>query len=43
MKQVRPWLLGDGAARDLLERRDKIVTRFEKEARKRGEAAVFPF
>ena len=43
MKQVRPWLLGDGAARDILERRDKIVTHFEKEARKRGEAAVFPF
>jgi hypothetical protein len=43
MKHVRPWLLGDGAARDILERRDKIVTHFEKEARKRGEAAVFPF
>ena len=43
MERVRPWLLGDGAARDILKRRDKIVARFEKEARKRGEAAVFPF
>jgi hypothetical protein len=43
MKQVRPWLLGDGEARAILKRRDKIVTHFEKEARKRGEAAVFPF
>ena len=43
MERVRPWLLGDGAARDILKRRDKIVARFEAEARKRGEAAVFPF
>jgi len=43
MKQVRPWLMSDGQARDILKRRDKIVKRFEKEARKRGEAAVFPF
>jgi hypothetical protein len=43
MKQVRPWLLSDGQARAILKRRDKIVTHFEKEARKRGEAAVFPF
>ena len=43
MKQVRPWLLSDGQARAILKRRDKILTHFEKEARKRGEAAVFPF
>jgi hypothetical protein len=43
MKRVRPWLLGDGAARDILERRDKIVAHFEQAARKKGEAAVFPF
>jgi hypothetical protein len=43
MKTVRPWLLGDGSVRDILKRRDKIVARFEKLARKRGEAAVFPF
>lgn len=43
MAQVRPWLMSDGQARDILERRDKIVARFERKARKRGEAAVFPF
>ncbi len=43
MKQVRPWVLDDGTARAILKRRDKIVTRFEQAARKRGEAAVFPF
>ena len=43
MKQVRPWLISDGQARDILKRRDKIVKGFEQEAGKRGEAAVFPF
>ena len=43
MEQVRPWLMNDGVARDILKRRDKIVTFFEKEARKKGKAAVFPF
>jgi hypothetical protein len=43
MKQVRPWLMSDGQARDILKRRDKIVKRLEQEAGKRGEAAVFPF
>ena len=43
MKAVRPWVLNDGAVRDLLKRRDKIVAHFEKLARERGEAAVFPF
>ena len=37
------WVLGDGPVRDILKRRDKIVAHFEKLARKRGEAAVFPF
>ena len=43
MERVRPWLLSDGMARDILKRRDKIVTRFERLARKQGEATVFPF
>lgn len=43
MKQVRPWLLDDGAARAILKRRDKIVKQLEKAARKKGEAVVFPF
>jgi plasmid stability protein len=42
MERVRPWLMSDGQARDILKRRDKIVKRLEQEARKRGEAAVFP-
>jgi hypothetical protein len=43
MKRIRPWLLSDGQARDVLKRRDKIVAHFERLARERGEAAVFPF
>jgi hypothetical protein len=43
MKQVRPWVLGDGTIRAILKRRDKIVARFETLARERGEAVVFPF
>jgi hypothetical protein len=43
MKTVRPWLLGDASVRDILKRRDKIVAHFEKLARERGEATVFPF
>ena len=43
MKHVRPWVLGDGAIRAILKRRDKIVARFETLARERGEAVVFPF
>jgi hypothetical protein len=43
MERVRPWLLNDGMVRSILKRRDKIVARFERLARKRGEAAVFPF
>jgi len=43
MERVRPWLMNDGMARDILERRDKIVARFEGLARKQGEATVFPF
>lgn len=42
-KTVRPWVLGDGPVRDILKRRDKIVAHFEKLARERGEATVFPF
>jgi hypothetical protein len=29
--------------RDILKRRDKIVARLERLAKKRGDAAVFPF
>jgi hypothetical protein len=43
MKQVRPWILSDGQARDILKRRDRIVADFERLAREKGEAAVFPF
>lgn len=43
MKQVRPWVLSDGAVRAILKRRDKIVALFEKLSRERGEATVFPF
>lgn len=43
MKQVRPWVLGDGPVRGILKRRDKIVAHFEKLAKERGEAVVFPF
>jgi hypothetical protein len=43
MKHVRPWVLGNGAVRDILKRRDKIVAHFERLARERGEAAVYPF
>jgi hypothetical protein len=43
MKTVRPWVLDDGTARAILKRRDKIVAYFEKAARERGEAVVFPF
>jgi hypothetical protein len=43
MKRIRPWVMGDGQVRGILKRRDKIVAHFEKLARERGEAAVFPF
>ena len=43
MKQIRPWVLSDGQVRAILKRRDKIVAHFERLARERGEAAVFPF
>jgi hypothetical protein len=43
MKHVRPWLMSDGQAREILKRRDKIVKKLTGAARKRGEAAVFPF
>jgi hypothetical protein len=43
MKTVRPWVLGDASVRDILKRRDRIVARFEKLSRERGEATVFAF
>jgi hypothetical protein len=42
-EHVRPWLLSEGAVRDILKRRDKIVARFEALAREKGEAVVFPW
>jgi hypothetical protein len=42
-ERVRPWLLSDGQMRGILKRRDRIVAHFERIARERGEAAVFPF
>jgi hypothetical protein len=42
MKSVRPWVVNDGAIRDLLKRRDRIVAHLEELARQRGEAIVFP-
>jgi hypothetical protein len=41
--RVRPWLLSDGQMRGILKRRERIVAHFERIARERGEAAVFPF
>lgn len=43
MKRIRPWVLGDGNVRGILKRRDRIVADFERLAREKGEAAVFPF
>jgi hypothetical protein len=43
MQRIRPWVLGDGPVKGILKRRDKIVAHFEKLARERGEASVFPF
>ena len=43
MKQVRPWVLGDGPIRGILKRRDKIVAKLEALARERGDAVVFPW
>lgn len=42
-EHVKPWLFGKGSVKDLLERRDKIVSRLEKLIRDRGELSVFPF
>jgi hypothetical protein len=43
MKHIRPLVLDDGQVRNILKRRDKIVAGFERLARERGEAVVFPF
>ncbi len=42
-KHVRPWVINEGAVKDLLKRRDKIVARFEALAKEKGEAEVFPW
>jgi hypothetical protein len=41
--EIGPWVLSNRCLGDLLERRDRIVARFEELARQRGEAAVFPW
>jgi hypothetical protein len=43
MPELKPWVLGAGEVRDLLKRRDKIIEQFDRLARERGEALVFPF
>ena len=43
MRELRPWVLTGGSVKDILKRRDKIVAQFERLAREKGEAAVFPF
>jgi hypothetical protein len=42
-ERLKPWLFGKSSVKDLLERRDKIVSRLEKLIQDRGEASVFPF
>jgi len=39
-ERVGPWLFDDGAARSLLQRRDKIVARLQRLIEERGETAV---
>ncbi len=43
MAELRPWVITAGTVRDILKRRDKMVAQFDKLAREKGEAAVFPF
>jgi hypothetical protein len=43
MPELKPWVLGTGEIRDLLKRRDKIIEQFDRLAKEKGEAAVFPF
>lgn len=43
MRELKPWVLTGGGVRDILKRRDKIVAQFDRFAREKGEAAVFPF
>jgi hypothetical protein len=40
---LKPWVLTEGSVRDILKRRDKIVTHFEKLAAQEGESVVFQF
>ena len=42
-ERVKPWLFGKSSVKDLLERRDKIVSKLDKLIQDRGEASVFPF
>jgi hypothetical protein len=43
MAGLRPWVITAGTVRDILKRRDKMIAQFDKLAREKGEAAVFPF
>jgi hypothetical protein len=42
-ERVRPWLRSDGQMRNILKRRDKIVTRFEKLTSQKGRRQAIPF
>ncbi len=43
MREIKPWVLTGGTVRDILKRRDKIIQQFDRLAREKGDAAVFPF
>jgi hypothetical protein len=43
MRELKPWVLSGGSVREILKRRDKIVAQFDRLAREKSEAAVFPF
>jgi hypothetical protein len=42
-KQLRQWVTSESVIKDLLQRRDKLVARFEALAKEKGEAEVFPW
>jgi len=43
MREIKPWVLTTGSVRDILKRRDKIISHFDRLASETNEAAVFPF
>ncbi|MGE5126515.1 MAG: hypothetical protein ACM3PV_09490 [Betaproteobacteria bacterium] len=42
-KSLRPWVTSESVIKDLLQRRDKIVARFDALAKEKGDAEVFPW